>query len=284
MSDNQDTEVRAREIGWRPQEEFKGDPEKWVDADTFLKRGEEVLPLVKAENRRLHERTDSLTREIQSLKAVVNEQRAAMDDIAKFNAAQLKDRLAQQRKEIMADLRKAREEEDDGRIEELEEQLEENRESTRELKTASEKAPEKKPASSDPTHVEIPPEQIAWQERNKWFGGSSAADKAKTAAAIQFGREVAAQGIKGQAFYNAVDAKMAEAFPQARRSDPTEDGRPSGGGGSSSSQDKGFKALPAEAQAKAREQVSRFVGPNKMFKDEKAWFSYYAEQYNATEA
>lgn len=33
-------EVDAREMGWRPKEEWEGDPEKWRDAKEFVERGE----------------------------------------------------------------------------------------------------------------------------------------------------------------------------------------------------------------------------------------------------
>lgn len=42
-----DYETEARALGWRPPEEFPGDPKKCVDAKTFLERGEVMLPLVK---------------------------------------------------------------------------------------------------------------------------------------------------------------------------------------------------------------------------------------------
>ena len=33
-------EVEAQEIGWRPKDQWTGDPEDWVDARTFLRNGE----------------------------------------------------------------------------------------------------------------------------------------------------------------------------------------------------------------------------------------------------
>lgn len=42
------SEDRARQLGWHPKEEFKGDPERWVDADTFMKKGEEELPVLRS--------------------------------------------------------------------------------------------------------------------------------------------------------------------------------------------------------------------------------------------
>lgn len=34
-----DLSAQARKMGWKPQEEYTGNPSKWVDADEFIKRG-----------------------------------------------------------------------------------------------------------------------------------------------------------------------------------------------------------------------------------------------------
>lgn len=43
-----DYEAEARALGWRPPEDFPGDSSKFVDAKTFVERGETMLPMVKA--------------------------------------------------------------------------------------------------------------------------------------------------------------------------------------------------------------------------------------------
>jgi len=57
-----DYEAEARDMGWVPEEEFKGDkkPAKFLDAKEFVERGETVLPFVQRENRRLKERLDTV--------------------------------------------------------------------------------------------------------------------------------------------------------------------------------------------------------------------------------
>lgn len=47
-----DVETRARDMGWRPQNEWRGDPQAWRPADEFLRRGEEVLPIVRSRAQR----------------------------------------------------------------------------------------------------------------------------------------------------------------------------------------------------------------------------------------
>lgn len=50
-----DFETEARAQGWVPEAEFKGDkkPAQFLDAESFVKRGEEIAPFVKKENQRL---------------------------------------------------------------------------------------------------------------------------------------------------------------------------------------------------------------------------------------
>lgn len=48
-----DYEALARAQGWRPREDFKGDPSLFVDAETYYTRGITVWPIVKAENEAL---------------------------------------------------------------------------------------------------------------------------------------------------------------------------------------------------------------------------------------
>jgi len=54
-------EEKAKAQGWVGKEDFKGDPARWVDADTFVKRGEDILPVLK-------ERNDHLVKEIGEMK------------------------------------------------------------------------------------------------------------------------------------------------------------------------------------------------------------------------
>lgn len=49
-------EERAKLMGWMPKEEFPGDPSRWLDAETFVKRAEEQLPILKSTLGRLERR------------------------------------------------------------------------------------------------------------------------------------------------------------------------------------------------------------------------------------
>lgn len=58
----------ARAQGWAPKEEWHGPADKWVDADTFLKRGEEIKGVLK-------ERNGHLSRELREVRQLLLEQR-----------------------------------------------------------------------------------------------------------------------------------------------------------------------------------------------------------------
>jgi hypothetical protein len=64
-------EDRALAMGWTPQGQFKGDPAKWVDAETFVKRGEEFLPFLKANNKRLEQALERQSKETAKLKTTL---------------------------------------------------------------------------------------------------------------------------------------------------------------------------------------------------------------------
>lgn len=59
-----DYEAEARNHGWTPKDDFKGDPSKWVDAETFAKRADEVMPFLKKQNGAMKREIDDLKRQM----------------------------------------------------------------------------------------------------------------------------------------------------------------------------------------------------------------------------
>lgn len=73
-------EERARLRGWKPLDEYHGDPRRWRDAETFVRVGDEDSRIAREENRRfeqqLHRQGNQLTennRTIEELKLTVRE-------------------------------------------------------------------------------------------------------------------------------------------------------------------------------------------------------------------
>ena len=59
MNEERNYETEAQQEGWRPQEEWGGDPEQWVDAKTFVERGEKIAGILKKKVDTLEKRLDA---------------------------------------------------------------------------------------------------------------------------------------------------------------------------------------------------------------------------------
>lgn len=74
-------EARARDMGWHPFAEYRGPPGKWVDAATFVERGETILPIMKANNHRLEERVKKLGDIVEDQSRTISEQRQVLEEM-----------------------------------------------------------------------------------------------------------------------------------------------------------------------------------------------------------
>lgn len=57
-------EAQAKNLGWVPKDEFRGDPEQWRDAGEFVKHGEDTLPILRQNLKRMHTKLDDQGRVI----------------------------------------------------------------------------------------------------------------------------------------------------------------------------------------------------------------------------
>ena len=77
-----DYESEARELGWVPKEDFRGDETRWTDAETFVKRGETQMPLLKKQVETQKSEIDYLKRQVKKLaKAEQNAYNSALEDL-----------------------------------------------------------------------------------------------------------------------------------------------------------------------------------------------------------
>jgi predicted RNase H-like nuclease (RuvC/YqgF family) len=65
---SQETIDRARMMGWRPKEEFPGDPDKFTPADKWVERGENMIPIMKSQMGKYENKISSLEAQIESQK------------------------------------------------------------------------------------------------------------------------------------------------------------------------------------------------------------------------
>ncbi len=262
----------AKELGWAPLEEFKGDPEKWVDAATFVERGKHIMPILRKNNERLRQdllRRDSEIGTLRQSLAGMNETVARLEQA--YNEG-LKRQLKAQRAELRKELVEARREDDVDREVEVQEQIDALAEEERRVS-------EQKPAPKTPVEPEMPglsQEVVSWKKDNPWFG----VDKAKTKKFLRTVEDLRDEGETsvGEDFLNlAYEKAFAEEKPNVSK---VEGGTPRGGTPGSSPRSKGFSSLPKEAQDACMQDVEQFVGPGKKFKAVAEWQAYYTKLYN----
>ena len=57
-------EKRAKMMGWVPKEEFRGDITKWTPADQYVKRADELMPIMKTQMRKYEATIGDLQRKV----------------------------------------------------------------------------------------------------------------------------------------------------------------------------------------------------------------------------
>lgn len=86
-------EQRAAAMGWKPlpadprnpqPHEYRGDPRKWTDAAEFIAKGEEELPILRDQNRRMSERLVRNEAELTTLRKTQTEQDAAIRHVTEL--------------------------------------------------------------------------------------------------------------------------------------------------------------------------------------------------------
>lgn len=266
-------QTAAEEMGWIPATRYKGDAERFVDADEYIKRGETVLPIVKEQNKRLKSELDSVRAANTVNSAALAKAQEAIAAIEERHTIETQRAVDRAKAEVKAQLRAASEAGDHEGIAELTEQLVE-------LNTAKEEAAAKPVQRAAPV-VAIDPELIEWQKDNTWYGS----DKRRTALALGIADDLRGAGDRsaGITFYNKIAAEVEKEMPMKKvrevpASKVEESGRTSEAG-RVSARGKSYADLPADARAACDADAKRFVGSGKRYADATAWRQQYVSVY-----
>lgn len=264
-------EQEARTLGWVPAEEFKGDPNRWVDADTFVERGHTVMPILRKNNERLETLVKQQSEELNKMKNLFNASQESITELQKVHAEATKAAVEKARREVMSELKQAKLDGDVEREIALTEEL-------GELKARQTQAAQPPAPAAPAPQQEIHPDFQAWMDENKWFG----TDQRKTLKAMGIAQILRSdpenESLNGREFFDRVLQEMEGRTPP--RADKVGGARPSGtGGGGGASGGKSFADMPTEAKDACDRQSKKVVGEGRAFKDMTTWRSYYANLY-----
>lgn len=228
----------ARDLGWRPKEEFRGDPEEWRPPADYIREGGKIQRSMSKELGRVREEVSRIGRTSAELT-----ERIVADKIAERDAYWA-ERQA-----------KAVEDGDQAGV---------NKAVAERLKLRGEL-----PAKSGPAAPSETQEFIA--RHSKWYGKDPLATERAHEVAERLaksGYDVATQLAEAE---RAVRKEFPEHFPKAKDPPGTQTGgsRAAGGG----SKPKGFSDMPAASQEMAKDYLKRHGLPLEKFAE-----SYWADQ------
>lgn len=212
--------------GWVPKKHFKGDPEKWIDADKFLERAENELPLVKARNKKLEKQVSDLT--------------ALVGRVVKSNKEQ-QDRAVQQ---ALAELEAKKETAiKEGDVDEV-------RKIDKKIDKAKAEAKEDEPAP-DSGKAAIPEEFTEWVGKNKWFKESPRMRKYAEGVWDELKGDEDFSELPLEDQLKRITKEVKAQFPDKFQSKPKEPSAVEGGSGTlgGGGGKKGYADLPPEAKA-----------------------------------
>lgn len=188
--------AEAAQLGWKDKGEFHGPEEHWVDAQTFLKRGREVMPFLRKDNEKLH----SKVRELESL---LMEQKQVFGQFQEYRTQTLE----QQKQNALKQLREARKQAIETSDGDAFEQIEDHIRQVEAYKPPTAQKPAESP--------QIPPDFVEWVADNPWY----AKDRTLAAEADVIGQQIAGQGFRGSYtdLLNEVGKRIRESHPDKFR-------------------------------------------------------------------
>lgn len=249
-------EERATRMGWSPKDQFKGDPARWVDAATYVKNGEESLPILRERMRKLE--------------TSVAEKDKALTDFRVYHEKTEERAYARAKKELEAQIKAAAKGGDEEGAAAAAEEL---------AKVEADHATAKAAPKPDP-------EWDSWISENRWCEDDAELKEEATVEAFRLRQRMASKQeplLEGRAFLDKVKGNLKARFPakfggNPRRQQGSSVENPGGGGGGESrGGKKGWDQLPPDAKAAGDSFIKQ-----KLFKDKAAYAADYWSQEATT--
>lgn len=250
--DPSDVERIAAKMGWAPQDKWRGPEDQWVDAETFLIRGPDILK-------------QTLTRQDRQLA----EMKDTIDRMARVSETAGKRAYDQAMADLKAQQREAVEKGDTDAYDDVTDRMEE----------LAKDAPGEKKTDGDQPNPDEDPHFKSWHNENDWYGADG--DPKMTLYAEKTLAPVLGRKYQGAEFYAKITEGMKKEFPEHFGGTKTKRRAPDVAGGSGRSGNgsggngagKGWDSLPREA----KEAGTKFINQG-LYKDKADYASEYWKQ------
>ena len=259
-------ESEARAQGWVAKEEFRGSENDWVDAETFVRRGREIMPILRKNN-------EKLLKELGEAKKVAEEARQAAREFREYQKEQFERKakdLESQLEQLKVAKRDAINEGSGDRVLAIDDAMDDIKEqrlqAKEDLKAAELKAKEVPQVTTDPVLND-------WMDKNEWFGKYSKLTGIANGLGVELRKEN--PGLVGKAFLEKLDSELAEMIPakfgKKTTFNPME-GTPNGTARpSASSGKKSYNNLPPEAKTACDKFVKQGLMTKEQYVAEYSW-------------
>lgn len=274
----------ATSLGWAPQEAWRGDPDKWIDADEFLRRGIGIHHL-REKNTQLETQVKSLAPRVSQLESALRSAQTTIDALEESHADDVAAQVEAARAALREEIAQASRDGDHEALATATDKLTQLNSANKEAGGKDEQdATGSRPKKDDATAPRIHPEVVAWFKENQDY----VSDKKRVALLHTVGAEMREAGETsiGKEFLDKCAAEVDKYLGKSTRNgtSKTEGGNGGGGrGNSGGGAGKSYSDLPADAKAACDKQAQRLVGPNRAHKDINSWRKKYAETYFRSE-
>lgn len=243
---------RAKMMGHIPKEEFRGDPEKWVPADKYVERADNLMPVLKSQLGKYENKITNLEAQIESQKKTTEKLLKMGETVQQRAYEQAKRDITQQQVQAVSD----------GDVEKWQ-KLEDQKESL------------PKPEIVEPEPVQSTPVFDQWRSGNEWY----LKDEDMTDFANLYGQKMQQQNpnMPYDQILTSVEKKIKETFP-TKFENPNRNQPSVVDGGQNrevavKSGGKTYNDLPADAKAMCNQNVSQGL-----YKTKEDWAKAYFEE------
>lgn len=286
-----DVETHARNMGWKPKEQWKGDTSKWEDAQSFVDRTMSMVPLLQARNK-------DLDKTIAQMKRQMDQQTTSMADLVRTTRKAEQVGYNRAMRELAEKRRAAIREGDEQAVEAVEQEM-------RELGPAPPPPDDPKPNGAGNGQAEPDPVAVAWAKQNPWFRQDPIAAQVASMTLDQLEREepdltleerltevtrrirrrfpehfqtTRQRQQQADEDNDNVDTEDDEPAPRRRSNGSAMVATPSTAPGRGTPKPRSFDAMPAEVKREYNRQVKMLEGKGEpLSKDE--YSRYYWEQF-----